>query len=676
MSTQFLTKVFLFLCLFIMVYSWSQPAFTYQPFCSLGGVVDIKSTNDGRMFLVRQAGNVRIANPDGSLVAGDFINISTILSTGSERGLLGLAFHPDFENNGYFYLNYTGFGGHTRIARYQVSSTNPNQADPSSAYILMTINQDFANHNGGHLAFGPDGYLYIGMGDGGSGGDPNDRAQDPTQLLGKMLRIDVNNADPGLNYAIPPTNPFVGITPYRPEIWAMGMRNPWKFTFDRFNHNLWIADVGQNAWEEVNIEYANSGGGFNYGWDCYEGSHSYEPAGCGDAITYTDPIFEYPHSGGGSITGGYVYRGSDIPQLQGWYMCADFVTSDWYLLQPDGTGGSLSHHLPNFFSNSGVTCFGEDSAGEIYFSNVLDGTIYKLTDPCTNFMTTSTLIPETCDNMNGSINLLISGGQSPYSTVWSNGATTQNISGLSAGNYSVAITDALGCNMNIDTLLLNYCSGITLQLKLYLQGPYNSGGLMTNDLNGLGLLPLSHPYSTIPWNYPSQSINTMPTDIVDWLYIQLRAVTAPESVIAQAVALLHTDGTVTSNDGISPVLFSEVEASNYYVAIYHRNHLAVITKQPVTFPQNGILDLTGSSNSVLGNEQLVELELGIYGMIAGDYDGNGVINAVDYNVWAINNAIINNYSPQDGNLSGVVNALDYNLWVDEPAKIGHPLIQY
>jgi glucose/arabinose dehydrogenase len=291
--------------------------------------------------------------------------------------LLGMAFHPDYLDNGYFYVNYTNTSGHTVIARYQVSA-NANVANSSSAQILLTINQPYSNHNGGHIAFGPDGYLYIGMGDGGSAGDPQNYAQNPQNLLGKMLRIDVNQ---GTTYGIPDSNPFVGDSSTLPEIWAIGLRNPWKFSFDRETGDLYIGDVGQNVWEEINFQSASSTGGENYGWRCYEADVAYNTTGCQGAATYEAPIGAYNHSSPYSfcsITGGVVYRGSNYPAMQGIYFFSDYCDGDIYSLTFDGSGWNDTEL---FSSNAGIVAFGEDATGEVYVVNN-SGTIYRLQDTC------------------------------------------------------------------------------------------------------------------------------------------------------------------------------------------------------------------------------------------------------------------------------------------------------
>jgi glucose/arabinose dehydrogenase len=342
----------------------------------------VAAPNDyDRVFIVEQrsgsTGRIKILNLNtGTLNATPFLSVS--VNTSSEQGLLGLAFHPNYENNGYFYVNYTASGG-TYIVRYTVSS-NPDIADSGSAYTIMNFSQPYSNHNGGWLGFGPDGYLYIGTGDGGSGGDPGNRAQDITnQKLGKMLRVDVDGGSP---YAIPPSNPFVGVTG-DDEIWSYGLRNPWRCNFDRETGDLWMADVGQNAHEEVSFQSAASSGGENYGWRCYEGNNSYNTSGCDSSNTMVFPIWDYSHSSGCSITGGVVYRGAAIPSLHGTYFFGDYCTSKIWSLRYDGFNVSDYQDRTSELDPSGATSissivgFGEDAAGEIYICD-LGGEVFRI----------------------------------------------------------------------------------------------------------------------------------------------------------------------------------------------------------------------------------------------------------------------------------------------------------
>ncbi|MEO8383355.1 MAG: PQQ-dependent sugar dehydrogenase [Acidobacteriota bacterium] len=349
---------------------------TFEPVATgLTDPVAITHAGDSRLFITLQAGRILIR--DGSqLLSTPFLDIRPIVGSGGERGLLGLAFHPHYAENGFFFVNYTDLSGNTVVARYHVS-VDPNRADPASRKQLLSIEQPFANHNGGELRFGPDGYLYIGMGDGGSGGDPGNRAQNPGILLGKMLRIDVDAGDP---YAIPPSNPFVGVAGTRPEIWALGLRNPWRFTFDRETGALWIADVGQGTWEEVNYQPRTSIGGENYGWRLMEGTHCFNPSSNCNPGNLVLPVLEYDHSGGAcSVTGGFVYRGARYPLIEGSYLYGDYCTGTiWGAVRSDTSGLVTVRELAS--TNFQISAFGEDLNGELYVADY-NGAVYHIVDP-------------------------------------------------------------------------------------------------------------------------------------------------------------------------------------------------------------------------------------------------------------------------------------------------------
>ncbi len=441
---------------------YAQPVLDLEVLPSPGfnSPVDIANAGDSRLFIVEQDGYIRILNTDGT--SSLFLDIdSKVKSSGSEQGLLGLAFDPNYAVNGYFYVNYTNNTGtgNTVIARYTRNAVNPNIADVASEVILLSIVQPFTNHNGGNLEFGPDGYLYIGTGDGGSGGDPGNRAQDITdQKLGKMLRIDVSTVP----YSIPADNPFVGITG-DDEIYQYGLRNPWRFSFDRLTGDLWIGDVGQGAWEEVDFHAAGSPAGENWGWRCYEGNSTYNTTGCGAIGDYDFPIYVYDHSfgaGGFAITGGYVYRGTQNPGMYGYYVYCDYVTGNWWTTVSNGAGGWNT--AMSDFAFDGISSFGEGVDGEIYCSSLSSGEIYHVVDKCSNinlsFLVTDNAAPTTS---NGAIDLTVTGGVTPYTYSWSNGATTQDISALSAGTYTVAVSDAQGCNVEGETFVDNNCSNAT-----------------------------------------------------------------------------------------------------------------------------------------------------------------------------------------------------------------------
>ncbi|HYH06563.1 MAG TPA: PQQ-dependent sugar dehydrogenase [Thermoanaerobaculia bacterium] len=357
------------------VISQAQPNIVLEPVVTgTSRPVSIAHAGDQRLFIVQQSGRIMVW--DGTRLLPDpFLDVTSRITSTGERGLLGLAFHPRYAENGFFYVNYTDLQGDTVIARYRVSS-DPNRADTASAKTLLTVDQPFPNHNGGQLQFGPDGYLYIGLGDGGSGGDPGNRAQDLAQLLGKMLRIDVDSGDP---YGIPSGNPFAGRDGVRPEIWASGLRNPWRYTFDRMTGDLWIADVGQGDWEEINFQPRASIGGENYGWRLMEGTHCFEPDDNCNNGTLVQPVIEYDHSSQAcSVTGGYVYRGTRYVRLYGAYVYADFCNGIIRAATPSVGGVLVSRTLidANFF----VSTFGEDVNGELYVADYNGGTIYRITD--------------------------------------------------------------------------------------------------------------------------------------------------------------------------------------------------------------------------------------------------------------------------------------------------------
>jgi glucose/arabinose dehydrogenase len=328
----------------------------------------------GRLFIVRQGGQIMIF--DGTnVLPRPFLDLSALVSCCDERGLLGLAFHPNYAANGFFFVNYTNRRGDTVIARFSVSRTNRNVANPLSLTALLRVDQPFANHNGGQLQFGPDGFLYIGLGDGGSGGDPLNNGQSLDTLLGKILRIDVDGAAP---YVVPASNPFVGVPGALPEIWAYGLRNPWRFTFDRLTGDLFIGDVGQGEWEEIDLQPAASGGGENYGWRIMEGSHCFNPStGC-DQNGLVLPVLEYSHDLGCAVIGGYRYRGGQVPGIAGRYLFADFCSGTIWSASPGAGGGWASAVLLQ--TDFMISSFGEGLDGELYvLSYGASGTLYKVT---------------------------------------------------------------------------------------------------------------------------------------------------------------------------------------------------------------------------------------------------------------------------------------------------------
>ncbi len=348
--------------------------------------VDIVHAGDNRLFIVEQDGIIKIIDGTGNVLSNNFIDIRSIVSSpadnlpgyDAELGLLGLAFHPDFQNNGYFYVNYTDNNQNTVISRFTANDPSANIADPNSELIILTASQPHWNHNGGALKFGPDGYLYIGLGDGGSGGDPYGNGQNTLTFLGKILRIDVDNGSP---YSTPANNPFVGSgSGILDEIWAIGLRNPWKFSFDKSTGDLWIGDVGQNAWEEINFQDNTSAGGENYGWDCYEGFSNFSASSQPCNLNYIDPIHVYQNTGSSgdcSVTGGYVYRGTNYPNMMGHYIFTDYCSGKFWTLY-DNNGNWDMTIQPNFTGY--YSSFGEDVNGEIFTCRLYNGTIYRVVD--------------------------------------------------------------------------------------------------------------------------------------------------------------------------------------------------------------------------------------------------------------------------------------------------------
>ncbi|MFY1045892.1 PQQ-dependent sugar dehydrogenase [Chryseobacterium sp. GP-SGM7] len=332
--------------------------------------VEITNANDSRLFVVQQNGIIKIIQSNGTVNAADFLNISTKVLFGGERGLLGLAFHPQYATNGYFFVYYNNTSGNIVVARYSVSTTNANVADPNSEKIILNIPKPFDNHNGGSIHFAPDGNLWIVTGDGGSGGDPNNNSQNKNSLLGKMLRIDINSTGP---YNIPAGNPFIGVDG-ADEVWSYGLRNAWKFSFDLTTGNAMIADVGQGAIEEIN-RMPITQAGINYGWRCYEGNSTYNTSGCAASTTMTFPVAVYDHSGGKcSITGGYVYRGTQYPSLLGKYFFADYCSTQIGMMESNNSITWSTAYSGNNFST-----FGEDNQKNLYVAAVNNGKIYKIT---------------------------------------------------------------------------------------------------------------------------------------------------------------------------------------------------------------------------------------------------------------------------------------------------------
>ncbi|HEY6977778.1 MAG TPA: PQQ-dependent sugar dehydrogenase [Chitinophagaceae bacterium] len=379
-------KIFLILIFFFAIcanYLIAQPTLGFNRIAQgLTSPVDIKNAGDDskRLFIVEQSGTIRIYR-NGRLLRKPFLNVSSIVKyDGNEAGLLSVAFPPNYKQSGYFFIYYSALNFNVTLARYHVSATNPNVADPNSGVILFSYPKPGGqtNHNGGTLQFGKDGYLYISIGDGGGEGDPFNNAQNGQSPFGKMHRIDINVTNAPY-YQIPPDNPFVNDPKMLHSVWALGLRNPWKWSFDRKNGNMWIGDVGQNTWEEVDFIKPPQSAGSNYAWRCYEGNDAYNTSNCRNASNYDLPIFQYHHNatdGGACIIGGYVYRGSAFQQLRGYYICADYISGNAWKLKSNNAGGwdvYLQKNVPQ-----GLVSFGEDETGEL-FSSTRNGNVYRIT---------------------------------------------------------------------------------------------------------------------------------------------------------------------------------------------------------------------------------------------------------------------------------------------------------
>lgn len=432
-----------------------QAQLTLTPFVSaVNKVTDITNVGDDRLFIVEQEGRIRISDLAGNLLPAPFLSItSKVNDNTAEQGLLGLAFSPTYTSDGRFYVNYTDLTGTTVVSRFQVSTGNPDVADSLNEEILFTVSQPYPNHNGGSMHFGPDGYLYIALGDGGAGGDPGNRAQNKQLLLGKILRIDVNTPS---GYSIPGSNPYYGSSVANPHIWAVGVRNPWRVSFDKLTGDFWIGDVGQNLWEEINFQPASSAGGENYGWRCYEGVALFDTVGCLPASALTEPVYTYGHFPPCSVTGGYVYRGAQYAAWFGKYFFADYCTGEIQTLTPAGNNTFVQNSLGGATLYE-YTTFGQDRYGELYVGKNTSG-VLKLSD-ASCLPTAFIAVEDTITSCTSSYSL-----KTPFfpgfSYQWfQNGAplplaSTATYNTSVSGNYHVRVTNGSGCVNFSDTVTL------------------------------------------------------------------------------------------------------------------------------------------------------------------------------------------------------------------------------
>ncbi|MBA6151119.1 PQQ-dependent sugar dehydrogenase [Gelidibacter maritimus] len=375
-------KKLLLLALILSMGSFAQEIEIELFASGISNPVNIKNAGDSRLFVLERAGLIKIINENGSVNDTPFLDISDRVSDGGdERGLLGLAFHPNYASNGYFYVNYVNNDLETIIARFTRNESDIDLADADTEFNIMTIKQPHVNHNGGEMVFDGNGYLLISLGDGGISDDRDNNSQNLETLLGKLLRIDINDPQNGKNYNIPNSNPYVDNPNARNEIWASGLRNPWKFSIDRTTNEIWLTDVGEQLFEEIN-KVPESEAGVNYGWRCYEGNTPFNLNNCPDESTLTFPIAEYSHENSGvfkcSITGGYRYRGTAQPNFSGIYFFADFCSSEIGMLIEDNGNWTMS--FSEAFNGNNWSTFGEDINGELYIADISSGSIYKIKD--------------------------------------------------------------------------------------------------------------------------------------------------------------------------------------------------------------------------------------------------------------------------------------------------------
>ena len=604
--------------------------------------VDIAFDHVDNMYVVGKRGIISIVQSDGTKLQDPFLDIDDrVNSSANERGLLGLAFHPDYENNGYFFVNYTGVGGTTFISRFTRNSATT--ADPDSEEILLSVEQPFNNHNAGPLHFGPDGYLYVPMGDGGSGGDPGNRSQNPLTLLGKMLRIDVDN---GLPYQIPDSNPFANSTDTLPEIWSLGLRNPWKFSFDSETGDMYIADVGQNKWEEVSVERAGDQGGLNYGWRCYEGFEAFNTSGCGDQSEYVDPVFVYfndENKEGCSITGGYVYRGSD-PYLFGKYIYGDFCTGKIWALYQDPCGSWYNEELLQISSQE-LSTFGQDNYGEIYYAELGNGKIFKIEGGC-KLSTTINVTNASCGN-NGSIEVIPSENDAMVDI---SGGSFEN---LEPGQYDITVTNNAGCvnytcvivedegdfdfpdisNPELATVcegesLLVDFSNILIGFPNVMVRLYQDSVVLIEDWDGILTIDKAATYQVEFYDSICSS------DIIDFLLVEI--VDVPDlEIVAQDTNLIASDGFVTYQwyEGTMPILgnltniLEDFKFNTNYSVIGTTIDGCVVVSDPFiltnTIEQKWMRHMKISPNPTTGIVKVSLKETTIYPLIMNIYSSRG-----------------------------------------------------
>ena len=513
--------------------AWSTQAYAQSrielvPYAAeLGTAVDITHAGDGRLFVARQYGAIFLVRDSMDVADIEFLDIASRVLFNGERGLLGMAFDPDFATNGHFYVNYiTGTGdGISRISRFTVGP-NPDVADPNSEVVLISLPQPNPIHQAGGLAFGTDGYLYCALGDGGGSDDPNNEGQDPTSLFGTILRI---KPEADGTYSIPPDNPFVGASgDTLPEIWAYGLRNPFRFGIDPANGDLWIGDVGQERWEELDHWPGGLNTGPNFGWRCYEGNAPFITAGCADSTTFQWPVVALSHGilGGTAcaIVAGEVYRGTRYPYLYGRHLYTDFCSGELRSVMPDGQGGWVDELLLST-GMLGITSIGADSAGELYTTNVISGLVHKIVDRCAEVSVAIDLVGDSLVSTEADTYQWFLNGDTIT------GATDRYLELTGNGTYTVSVTLNEGCAVDsepyvfLSTAMFSPASpGAVLRIRpvpaddvVYIEGDgTNSAGAMLHILDARGRM-----LRAVRWPVGGQRMAVPVRDLVDGLYTAL-----------------------------------------------------------------------------------------------------------------------------------------------------------
>jgi glucose/arabinose dehydrogenase len=626
--------------------------------------VDIKHCGDDRLFIVEQDGLIRIMSKSGTINATPFLDIDAkVQSSGNEQGLLGLAFSPTYKQDGYFYVNYIrgASAGETVIARYSVSAADSNVADPNSEQIVFTLTQPYTNHNGGNMMFGKDGYLYINLGDGGSGNDPLNSGQNKNTLLGKILRIDVKNQT---TYAVPSTNPFVGQANTKPEIWAYGLRNPWRASFDRLTGDMWIGDVGQDNWEEIDFQPAASTGGENYGWRCREGLNACpgcNTSGCPNT-GFTDPVYVVPQAGGSScsITGGYVYRGAQYNKLFGLYIFTDYCSGQLWSIKQLGPNTFDVDTLLNS-TDFQYTSFGEDNNGELYMcyrgSTATNGRIYRITETTdckpVAFITLSDTLPA-CTEVQLSAFKGDTLSYQWYNSAGSiNGAGAYTYTAKQSGWYKVQVSKAqAGCESMSDSVYvqiydttalslsaasLEYCvNSAPASLATYVTpagGTFTGAGVSGSNFNP-ALAPVGN--TLIGYSYTNnsgcKSVTSFAVSVADTSV--LAVVSTPKYCVEDSSVSLNgivtpTGGVFTSNLVSNDTLFNPAVAGTGSIGLPYQytNSAGCVSTINAVAEVGGVsaLSVDSPNVTVCHNQSPVSLTGYVYPP-GGNYSGAGVSN--------------------------------------------------